>query len=202
MSWKCFAAAALMLCALVSSAQTARTQTRAAIDAEIRAGFARDKAKYEPVVGKTFWVTGHVQLCPEPNPLMPQCATILAPRRFVMDRVEPGFTRFANGSTLMEPFAYCHVTSNDGLVGYVACVQLMSPQVMDVDPVVAAAQCKRQGGQPRVGVSAKLLEACWGKPRTIKHKETASGVSDKYIYDGGRSVLLHNGVVVTIRTVR
>src|ERR1700758_1045599 len=129
MSWKCFAAAALMLCALVSSAQTARTQTRAAIDAEIRAGFARDKAKYEPVVGKTFWVTGHVQLCPEPNPLMPQCATILAP------------PRFANGSTLMEPFAYFHVTSNDGLVGYLACVQLMSPQVMDVDPVVAAAQC-------------------------------------------------------------
>jgi hypothetical protein len=202
MSWKCFAAAALMLCALVSSAQTARTQTRAAIDAEIRAGFARDKAKYEPVVGKTFWVTGHVQLCPEPNPLMPQCATILAPRRFVMDRVEPGFTRFANGSTLMEPFAYCHVTSNDGLRGL---------RGLRATHVAAGNGCRSGGSRSslqaagRPAARRRVSEAprsLLGQAAHHKAQETASGVSDKYIYDGGRSVLLHNGVVVTIRTVR
>jgi hypothetical protein len=199
MSWKCFAAAALIVCALVGGAQTAQTQTTAAIDAQLRAGFAREKAKYEPAVGKTFWVTG---FCPEPNDMMPQCAEIRAPRRLVVDRVEPGFNRLADGSTIMEPFAYCHVTSNDGLVGYMVCVELTSPQIMDVDPVVAAAECKRIGGKPRVGLSTKLVEACWGKPVTIKRKETASGVSEKYIYGGGHSVLLHNGVVVTIRTLR
>jgi hypothetical protein len=87
-------------------------------------------------------------------------------------------------------------------VGYLVCVRLMSPQAMDVDPVVAAAECKRNGGKARIGMSAKLVEAWWGKPVTIKRKETAEAITDKCIYDGGRSVLLRNGVMATIRTER
>jgi hypothetical protein len=164
------------------------------------AEFARNKPRYEPSIGKTFWVKGKVRLCPEPNDLMPECLTIAAPRRLLVDRIEPGIHRLA-GRTVINPIPYCHATSDDALAGYMMCSGLLA-DTTDVDPALAAAECKRNGGKPRIGLSAKLVEACWGKPLTIKRKETASGVTDKYIYDDGRSVLLHNGVVVTIRTVR
>jgi hypothetical protein len=162
--------------------------------------FARNKPRYEPAIGKTFWVKGQVRLCPEPNnDLMPECVTMAAPRRLLVDRIEPGIHRLVR--TVINPIPYCHVTSDDALVGYVMCSALLA-DATDVDPAVAAAECKRRG-EPRIGMSAKQLEAtCWGKPYTIKRKQTAEAVSDKYIYDGGRSVLLRNGVVVTIRTER
>jgi hypothetical protein len=202
MSWKCFAVAALTLCALVSGAQIAHTQigTWAQIDAQGMAEFARNKSEYEPAIGKIRWVKGEVRLCPEPNDLMPECVTIAAPRRLLVDRIEPGIHRLAV-RTVINPIPYCHATSDDALVGYAMCSGLLAGTT-DADPALAAAECKRQGGKPRIGASAKLVEACWGKPLTIKRRETASGVTDKYIYDGGRSVLLHNGVVVTIRTLR
>ena len=81
MSRKRFAAAALTLCVLVAGVKTAGTQTPSEADAETRASFARKKPLYDPGVGKTFWITGHVDICPDPNALMPQCARIQAPRR-------------------------------------------------------------------------------------------------------------------------
>ena len=164
--------------------------------------FARKKPIYEPAVGKTFWITGHVDVCPEPNALSPRCARILAPRRLVVDRVVQGFLRSANDSRpLTESDPYCHVTFSDGVSGYVACQTLMR-ETLDVDPTAAAAECKRHGGRPRVGQSAKIVEYCWGKPNNVKSAETASGVTEKYIYDQGRYVLFHDGVAVKIRTER
>src|SRR5262249_54936422 len=153
------------------------------IEEESRELYELRKARYEPFVGKTFWVTGQVELCPEPT-FMPACTTIRAPRRLVVNRVVRGFQRWLD-VTHTDSDPYCHVTTNDGLMGYAQCAVIMA-QSMDVDPVVAAAECKQQGGKPRIGASAKLLEACWGKPLTTKRKETTSGVTDKYIYDGGR----------------
>jgi hypothetical protein len=69
---------------------------------------------------------------------------------------------------------YCHLTAINGLAGFVRCLDLTWTST-DIDPVVAAADCERHGGRPRIGFSAKLVIACWGKPNTIKRRETAKG---------------------------
>ena len=64
MSRKCFAAAAQMLCALVSGLQAGCTHTQPAsmeteTDNRERERYEVEKAKYEPLVGRTLWVTAN-----------------------------------------------------------------------------------------------------------------------------------------------
>ena len=69
----------------------------------------------------------------------------------------------------------------------------------DIDPAVAAAECKRRG-DPRVGMTAKQVRAtCWGDPDHVDRGETARGVAERYVYGRGRYVLLHNGVVTSVQ---
>jgi hypothetical protein len=181
-----FCRAAVALGTLVACTQIAGSQGSI---------WAQKKARYDSAIGKTFWVKFAVQLCSTPNSVVAECAEVSAPTRLVIDRIEPQFQGIAGGG-----LPFCHATSDDGRVGHVMCSQLVA-FATDVDPTAAAAECKRRG-EPRIGMSAKQVEVtCWGKPVTVKRKETASGITDKYVYDDGRSVLFRNGVVVTIRTV-
>jgi hypothetical protein len=211
MSRKCLAAAAQMFCVLLSGLQASCTHTQPAntqssIDADeerrARDGYEAKKGEYEPFVGKTRWVKAHeeLKLCPQPADLKEGCASIEAHRSFVIDRVVPGFQQVTYVSR-PDPEPYCHVAANNGLAGFARCLDIVWPST-DIDPVVAAADCERHGGTPRVGFSAKLVVACWGEPNTIKRRETAKGTSQKYNYGSGRSVLFHNGVAVAIRTER
>jgi hypothetical protein len=69
----------------------------------------------------------------------------------------------------------------------------------DIDPVKAAADCKRHG-DPHIGMTAKQVEAtCWGKPDRVNRTQTAGVISDQYVYDNGRYVYLRNGIVTSIQ---
>jgi hypothetical protein len=211
MSRKCLAAAAQMFCVLLSGLQIGCTHTQpgnpqASIDAEeeqrARDGYEANKGEYAPFVGKTRWVKAdqELKLCPQPADLKEGCTSLEAQQSFVVDRVVPGFQQMTYVShTDSQP--YCHLTAINGAAGFVRCLDLTWTST-DIDPVVAAADCGRHGGRPRVGSSAKLVIACWGKPNTIKRRETAKGASERYDYGSGRSVLFHNGVAVAIRTER
>jgi hypothetical protein len=56
-----------------------------------------------------------------------------------------------------------YVTLDDGRAGYILTYDLLG-HATDIDPVKAAAECKRRG-DPHIGMTAKQVEAtCWGKP--------------------------------------
>lgn len=160
--------------------------------------FAQDKARYDSNVGKNFWVKTAVRLCSQPSSLALGCTIISAPTRLAIDRIDEG-TQEAGGRTFPIGIAYCHGTLDDGRAGYVMCSELMA-QATDTDPVVAAADCKRRG-DPRVGMTAKQVEAtCWGKPDHVNRSETAGAINDQYVYGDSRYVYLRNGVVTSIQT--
>jgi hypothetical protein len=208
MSRKYAAVAARLLCVLISSLQAGCVQTQPGalpayvIEDEKRAQerYETEKVKYEPLVGKTLWVTAstRLMLCTVPTSIPKECISIEPRQRFVVDRVAPGFHQSGLYNT-MEGEPYCHVTASDGRSGYVDCQGLVGDST-DIDQAVAAADCKRHGGEPRIGQSIKLVVACWGKPKTISRRETARGLSEKYIYGSEQSVLFHDGAAVAIRT--
>jgi hypothetical protein len=208
LSRQCCAVAARLLCALLGGLQAGCVQTQPGalpaymIEEEKRAleRYETEKVKYEPLVGKTLWVTAsmHLRLCTVPTLIPTECKSIEPRERFVVDRLAPGsYGSGLNKTTESEP--YCHVTTSDDRSGYVNCYELEEDST-DIDQAVAAADCKRHGGRPRIGMSIKLVVACWGKPSTIRRRETARGISESYIYNRERSVLFHNGAAVTIRT--
>jgi hypothetical protein len=196
MRWLHLALAAVAACPVTASYQHALwAQTEAQVQAALS---LKEKATYEPMVGKSFWLKNAVSLCPKPAYTL-QCEMIYPPRRLMIDGVEQQMDERAGGRIVPVGLPYCHAAVDDGRSGYVVCLEL--PSQSPIDPVVAAAECKRRG-EPRVGMTAKQLEAtCWGKPVTINRKETASGITERYIYDSDRSALLRNGVVVSIRTL-
>ncbi len=160
-------------------------------DAPVQAErFAQEKAKYDSSVGKNFWVQLPVRVCPKPEPLSFDCTTINSPMRLTVDRIDED--AIAGGT------AYCHVTLDDGRVGYADCYLLMA-QTTETDPAVAAAECRRRG-DPRIGMTAKQVEAtCWGKPGHVDRRQTAGAITDRYVYGDGRYVYLRNGVVTSIQ---
>jgi hypothetical protein len=151
-------------------------------------GFLEEKAKYEPNIGKTYWLLGVRSLCPRPTTNVIDCTFIPAGSKLELDGIERGITSDA----------HFHVKLEDGRTGYIEAFGLIR-FATDVDPMQAAAECKRRG-DPRVGMSAKQLVAtCWGKPDHVDRRETARRVTERYVYDNGR-VILHNGIATSVQT--
>jgi hypothetical protein len=163
---------------------------KAVIESDDTEKFLREKAAYESNIGKDYWVNLVVLLCPTPTVgNRSTCATLVKPIKLHLDGIEKGeFGR-----------PYFHATLTDGRSGYFPASDLQLT-LTGVDLEKAAAECKRRGN-PRVGMSAKQVVAtCWGKPDHVDHRETPRGVSERYVYDGGRHVLFHNGIVTSVQT--
>lgn len=132
--------------------------------------FLQEKAKYEPNIGKNYWLLGSRFLCPTPVTNVLDCTSIPPGGKLQLDGIERGVTSDA----------YYHVKLEDGRTGYIAALDLVR-FATDVDPAQAAAECKRRG-EPRVGMSAKqVLATCWGKPEHVDRRETARGVTERYV---------------------
>jgi len=150
--------------------------------------FLREKGQYEPSIGKDYWIKLLTFLCPTPKKASTDCVTIVAPTKLQVDGLEQG----AYGTP------YYHVRLSDGRSGYIMAADLKM-YATDIDPAVTAADCKRRG-DPRVGMTAKQVRAtCWGEPDRVDRRETARGVTERYVYGRDRHVLLHNGVVTSVQ---
>ena len=101
------------------------------------------------------------------------------------------------GATVSDGVAYYQLQLDDGRTVY-ANAPLVG--TTDIDPAIAAAECKRRGA-PRIGMTYKQVEAtCWGKPDHVNRSETSGATSDQYVYGDDRYVYLRNGIVTSIQT--
>jgi len=147
-------------------------------------------------VGKDYWLTSAVHFCPEPN-VSAKCQE-LAEGHLKTDSVQKGVKEAPLGNLPMSD-SYYHVTLNDGRAGFIQASELLAHGA-DTDP--AKADCKRRG-DPRVGMSAKQVEAtCWGKPDHVNRTEKEGAVFDQFVYGNKNKYLyLRNGVVVSIQPI-
>jgi hypothetical protein len=158
--------------------------------------YAQEKAQYERNVGKGYWIASALRFCPVPNRINTKCQ-ILGDGYLKIDGIEHGITEAPAGN-LPSRERYYHVTLHDGRTGYILTADLMEHGA-DIDPEMAAAECKRRG-DPRVGMTATQVEAtCWGKPGHVNRTHTAGGISDQYVYGDGRYVDLQDGIVTSIQ---
>jgi hypothetical protein len=131
------------------------------------------EAKYEPNIGKTYWLLGSIFLCSRPTTGVIDCTSIPAGSKLELDGIERGITSDA----------HFHVKLEDGRTRYRPCCNIAPKSRAqshadrhdwvcpnnwlrlieafglirfgtDVDPMQAAAECKRRG-DPRVGMSAR-----------------------------------------------
>jgi hypothetical protein len=161
------------------------------------AKFMSEKPKYEPDVGKEYWVSDRILLCNGPAILPNDCTSLSANTHLKIDDVVEGYIK-ANGAIIYyDDNAYYHVVLDDGRTGYADALVFRS-EVTDIDPAFAAAECKRRG-EPRLGMSVNQVEAtCWGMPDHVNRRQTAKGIQEQFVYPGNRYVDLHNGIVTSI----
>jgi hypothetical protein len=113
--------------------------------------FLQEKAKFEPNIGKSYWLKFDRRVCPTPVADLLDCTSIPGGTKLKTDGIERGMTSEA----------YYHVQSEDGRSGYILAFELVLAAT-DVDPMQTAADCIRRG-ERRVGMTAKQVEAsCWG----------------------------------------
>lgn len=162
------------------------------------ARFAQEKLKYEPNVGKEYWVTGSIFFCKDTTDIA-GCALLRENTHLKIDDVVEGDFKAGTFNTAGD--AYYRVVLDDGITGYTDASDFAAA-VTENDPVAAAmaaaAECKRRG-DPRIGMTAKQVEAtCWGMPDHINTRKTAKGVREQFVYPNNRYVDLHNGIVTSI----
>ena len=177
------------LIALATLTGCAKRQAPPDDSARYQEQFLREKADYEANLGKNYWALMDMAACPVPTLIEDgKCEGVPKGTKFQADSIEQGPV----GS------AYYHVKLEDGRVGFISAGKVVY-LATQIDPMQTAADCIRRG-EPRVGMSRQRLEAtCWGKPDRVDRRETARGVSERYIYGKRRFVLLHNGIVTSVQ---
>jgi len=95
--------------------------------------FLQEKAKYEPNIGKNYWLLGGRFLCPTPTTNVIDCTSIPAGSKLQLDGIERGITSDA----------YYHVKLEDGRTGYIAALNLVRIGT-NVNLAETAAECKRR----------------------------------------------------------
>jgi hypothetical protein len=179
----------LFLCLAVGGLVNAAATSKA--DAQPTPAAEAEMAKYNPRVGKDYWVNYRLKFCRSPVGM--DCPYIDIGTHLKIDGLV--LNQAPNNVPIFDP--YYHATLDDGHVGYfsVTFITFLS----GISPAAAAAECKRRG-DPHVGMKAAQLDAtCWGKPDHINRKESSRGIHEQYVYGDGRFVYLHNGVVTEVQ---
>jgi hypothetical protein len=179
----------------IASCTKSNTTVLESVNAKI---FVQARATAERNVGKTFWLATDLLVCDKPTLITEtKCEVVDRNTRLEVDGVEQGFNE-ENGVRHSSGMAYYHVKAANGRTGYVL-DSSFDRAATTVDLEKIAAECKRRG-DPRVGMSARQVVAtCWGEPDHIDRRETARGITERYVYEKGR-VLLHNGIVTSVQT--
>jgi hypothetical protein len=124
-------------------------------------------------VGKDYWLTGVVTFCQGSSLsiIIKDCILLsgapVAGTHLKIDGIE---------KRGLVNKGYYDVTLDDGRTGYISTYDLIDHGT-DIDPIKAAAACKRSS-DPHVGMTAKQVEAnCWGKPDDVNRTQTAEAIS-------------------------
>jgi uncharacterized MAPEG superfamily protein len=117
--------------------------------------FLQEKAKYEPNIGKSFWLVGSRSLCPTTTTSIIDCTSIPPGTKLQLNGIERG----------INSNAYYYVTLEDGRTGYIFAFDLVA-FITDVDPALAVAECKRRGN-PRVGMTRN--QSPWAQRMMAAH---------------------------------
>ncbi len=161
------------------------------------ARYASEKPKYEPDVGKDYWVNGQFLLCNGPATLPHDCALLAANTHLKIDDIVEGYIKADGKIIYYDDNPFFHVVLDDGREGFTNAFAFHS-LVTDQDPAIAAAECKRRG-DPRLGMTALQVEAtCWGMPDHINTRKLAKGLREQFVYPNNRYVDLHDGIVTSI----
>jgi hypothetical protein len=181
--------------AIMTSCTKSNTAVRESVNSEL---FVRTKMIEESNVGKTFWLARGVLLCEKPMlSTATKCDPVERNTRLEVDGIEQGFDE-DNGMPRSNGMAFFRIKLADGRAGYVL-TSSFDGAATTIDLEQVAAECKRRG-EPRVGMSAKqVLATCWGKPERVDRRETVRGITERYVYDDDRRVLLHNGTVTSVQ---
>lgn len=150
--------------------------------------------KYNSYIGKDYWVSSNsFQLCEAPTSL--HCLEFLRPGTHLkVDGIVPNHSEIA-GTPVDEP--YFHIVMDDGRSGFADAV-LLPTATTTVDPIVAAAKCKKKG-DPKPGMNAAQVAAtCWGPPTYVNTKIRQSGNYVQYVYGDNKFVYLRNGIVTSV----
>jgi hypothetical protein len=185
----------LMALGTVTSCARSNTAVLESVNTKI---FLQAKATSEPDVGKTFWLISDMLICDRPTlTTHAKCEVVDRMTRLEVDGIEQGFDE-QDGVRQHNGMAYYHVKIADGRAGYVF-RDSFGRRATTIDLEKRAAECKRRG-DPRVGMTRKqLVASCWGEPDHVDRRETARGITERYIYEKGR-ILLHNGIVTSVQT--
>ncbi len=185
----------LFMCLAVGGLVNAAATLQA--DAQPAAAAEAEMAKYNVNVGKNYWARFSAMLLDKPI-ANGDYELVPTGTHFKIDGVVEGLVRNVTEYVPNKGQYYYRVVLDNGQTRYIS-PGMLSNVATDVDPVVAAAECKRRGN-PRVGMTAKQVEAtCWGKPDHVNRKESARGIAEQYVYGDGRFVYLHDGVVTEVQ---
>jgi hypothetical protein len=100
--------------------------------------------KYNGYVGKDYWLTALLRLCEGPSSL--HCLQFLPTGAHLkVDGLVPNHSEIA-GTSIDDP--YFHVVMDGGRSGFISAV-LLSNATTTVDPLAAAAECKKKGAETR-----------------------------------------------------
>jgi hypothetical protein len=155
--------------------------------------------KYNGYIGKDYWVSDRSPLpfCKDPTSL--HCLEFLQPGTHLkVDGLVPNHSEAA-GTSIDDP--YFHVVLDDGRSGFADSL-ILSTRTTAIDPVVAAAECKKKG-DPKLGMNAAQVAAtCWGPPNYVNTKIRKTGKYQQYVYGDDKFVYLHNGIVTSVSAKR
>jgi hypothetical protein len=150
--------------------------------------------KYNEYVGKDYWVTGNLlQLCEGPSTL--HCSQFLQPGTHLkVDGLVPNHSE-VSGTSIDQP--YFHIVIDDGRAGFVDAV-ILSNATANIDPVTAAAVCKKKGNPKRGMTAAQVKATCWGSPAYVNAKMRTTGKHEQYVYGDNKFVYLRDGIVTSV----
>jgi hypothetical protein len=125
---------------------------------------------HEANVGKDYWLTGVVTFCQGSS------LSIIIKDCILLSGAPVAGTHLKIDGIEKRGLVNKDVTLDDGRTGYISTYDLIDHGT-DIDPIKAAAACKRSS-DPHVGMTAKQVEAnCWGKPDDVNRTQTAEAIS-------------------------
>jgi hypothetical protein len=141
---------------------------------------------YNRYIGYDYWLQANTSRC--------GIEFLMLGTHVKVDGLVPNYSE-VEGKSVDGP--YFHVALDNGRSGFMD-ARYWSIMTTTVDPVAAAAECKKKG-DPKLGMNSKQVTAtCWGPPAYVNTKIRATGKYEQYVYGDNKFVYLRDGIVTSV----